>query len=155
MRYTLLFTIAILGFTACKKDKYTSAPQISFKSIEPDVWNGLNLNQFAGPTLTLHLTDAEGDFGFENGKDTSYAYIKNITIPPYKIDSVKFPVLPNQIKKNLNVDIDVLIRSSILNNSGRPRPFVDTVYFEVYVKDFAKNKSNVIVTGKPLYLVVN
>ena len=99
------------------------------------------------------MTDAEGDFGFENGKDTSYAYIKNITIPPYKIDSVKFPVLPNQIKKNLSVDVEVLMRS-VLANSGRPRPYVDTLYFEVYVKDFAKNKSNVIVTDKPVYLVV-
>ena len=153
MRYTLLFTIAILGFTACKKDKYTSAPQISFKSIEPDVWDNSNLNPTAGPILKFHLTDAEGDFGFQNGKDTSYAYIKNITIPPYKIDSVKFPVLPNQIKKNLSVDVEVLIRS-VLANSGRPRPYVDTLYFEVYVKDFAKNKSNVIVTDKPVYLVV-
>lgn len=154
MRYSLLISIFALLFLGCKKDKYTSAPQISFKSISPDVWDNSNLNPNEGPVLTLHLTDAEGDFGFNDGKDTSYAYIKNITVPPYRTDSVKFPNLPSQIKSNLNVDVDVLLRS-VLANSGRTRPFVDTLYFEVYVKDYAKNKSNVIVTEKPVYLFVN
>lgn len=27
----------------------------------------------------------------------------------------------------------------------------DTIYYKVYVKDFAKNKSNEIQTGKPIY----
>jgi hypothetical protein len=154
MRYSLLFAIAILFFTACKKDKYTTAPQISFKSLSPDVWDNSNLDPTAGPIVTLELTDAEGDFGFNRGADTSYAYIKNITIPPYRVDSVKFPALPSQIGKNMKVEVDVLLRS-VLANSGRPRPFVDTLYFEVYVKDFAKNKSNVIKTDKPVYLIVN
>ncbi len=52
------------------------------------------------------------------------------------------------------MDVNVLLRS-VLVNSGRPRPFVDTLYFEVYVTDFAKNKSNVIKTDKPVYLIVN
>jgi hypothetical protein len=154
MRYSLLISIFALIFIGCNKDKYTSAPQISFKSLKPDVWDNSNLDPTAGPVLTLELTDAEGDFGFNNGIDTSYAYIKNITIPPYRVDSVKFPNLPSQIKKNLKVDVDILLRS-VLANSGRPRPFVDTLYFEVYVKDFAKNKSNVIKTDKPVYLIVN
>jgi hypothetical protein len=118
------------------------------------VWDVSNLNANEGPILTLHLTDAEGDFGFVDRQDTSYVYLKNISIPPFKIDSVKFPTIPNQIKNNLNVDVEVLLRS-VLAISGRPRPHVDTLYFEAYVKDFAKNKSNVIVTEKPVYLVVN
>ena len=36
MRYTLLFTIVILAFSACKKEKFTTAPQISYKSISPN-----------------------------------------------------------------------------------------------------------------------
>lgn len=154
MRYTLVISILALFFIACKKDKYTSAPQISFKSVKPDVWYNSNLDPTQGPILTIELTDAEGDFGFNNGKDTSYVYVKNITIPPYKIDSLKFPNLPNLDTKNLKADVSVMIRS-VLSNSGRPKPFTDTLYFEVYVKDFAKNKSNVITTTKPVYLVVD
>jgi hypothetical protein len=153
MRYCLLISILALGFVACKKDKFTSAPQISFKSINPDNWDNANLNSNEGPVITIHLTDSEGDFGFADGHDTSYAYVKNISIPPFREDSIKFPTLPNSIKKNLDVDVDLMIRR-VLANSGRPRPFVDTLYFEVYVKDFAKNKSNVIRTEKPLYLYV-
>lgn len=154
MRYTLIISILALAFVACKKDKYTTAPQITFKSINPQYWDNSNLNSNEGPILTIHLTDSEGDFGFQDNKDTSYVYVKNVSIAPYKIDSLKFPQLTNMETKNLNVDVSVMIRS-LLNNSGRPKPFVDTLYFEVYVKDFAKNKSNVITTPKPVYLVVN
>lgn len=153
MRYTLLISILALLFIGCKKDKFTTAPQISFKSVKPDVWYSSNINPYEGPLLTIHLTDSEGDFGFANNKDTSYVYVKNITIPPYKIDSLKFPSLTSLNTKNLNVDVSVMIRS-VLQGSGRPKPYVDTLYFEVYVKDFAKNKSNVITTDKPVYYVV-
>jgi hypothetical protein len=32
------------------------------------------------------------------------------------------------------------------NNSKK-----DTIYYEIYIKDFAKNKSNVIRSDKPVY----
>src|ERR1700754_890892 len=105
MRYSLLISIFAFFFIGCNKDKYSSVPQISFKSLKPDQWDNSNLDQTAGPILTMELTDAEGDFG-----DTSYAYIKNITIPPFREDSVRFPTLPGNIKKNMKVNVDVLLR---------------------------------------------
>jgi hypothetical protein len=152
MRYTILIALLVVTFVACKKDKFTTVPQIKFKSIKPDVWPGSNLNPNEGPILTIGLTDAEGDFGFQDNKDTSYVYVKNISIAPFKLDSLKFPVLTAIDRKNLNVDVSVNLRS-VLAQSNRPRPKVDTLYFEVYVKDFAKNKSNVIKTDKPLFFV--
>ena len=154
MRYTLVISILAIAFVACKKDKYTSAPQISFKSISPQYWDAANTNPYDGPFLTIHLTDAEGDFGPLTSKDTSYVYIKNISVAPYKTDSLKFPQLTNLDTRNLKADVSVMIRS-VLANSGRPTPHVDTLYFEIYVKDFAKNKSNVITTPKPVYYLVN
>lgn len=153
MRYSLLISILVLSLVACKKDKYTSAPQISFESIKPDVWDVTNLDPTQGPILTFHLTDAEGDIGFNDNQDTSYIYVKNLTVAPYKTDSLKFPNLTGMNKKNLNVDVSVLIRS-VLQPSSRPRPHVDTLFFELYVKDFAKNKSNVLTPDKPVYYVV-
>jgi hypothetical protein len=154
MRYTLLIIAVCLLFTACKKDKFTTAPQISFNSYEPNTWYS-NSTISPGPMLNIQLTDAEGDFGFNDNKDTSYVYIKNLTIPPFDIDSLKFPVLSNTVaKKNFNAEISVDLREGrgILRGSGI-RNRVDTLYFEVYVKDFAKNKSNVIKTTKPFYLI--
>jgi hypothetical protein len=154
MRYILIIAVLGLGFLGCKKDKFNTVPQITFKKISPDTWFTTNLDPTQGPILTFKLTDAEGDFGFNNNQDTSYVYVKNITVPPYKLDSLKFPVLTGFNRSNLQVDVEVNIRSVLASSysSGRPLPYVDTLQFEVYVKDFAKNKSNVII-AEPLYYI--
>ncbi len=149
MRYILLLAVVVVGFSACKKDKFNTVPQIKFKSISPNTWLSTNLDPTQGPILTINLTDAEGDFGFNDNKDTSYIYVKNITVP--KLDSLKFPVLTGVKTKDLDVDLDINLRSVLLASSTLPH--TDTLQFEVYVKDFAKNKSNVIIAG-PVYYVV-
>ena len=154
MRYILILGAIVLGFLSCKKDKFNTVPQITFKNISPDTWLTTNLDQNQSPVITFKLTDAEGDFGFNNNIDTSYIYVKNISVAPFKLDSMKFPELIGLNRANLNVDVEVKIRSVLASTySGGPRPHVDTLRFEVYVKDFAKNKSNVIL-AQPLYYVV-
>lgn len=160
MRYLLVAVVFSVALISCGKDKFTSAPQIKFKSITPSFFsNTLTGTDFA--YLTLELTDAEGDFGFAEGKDTSYVFIKNITVPPFKLDSFKFPAaLSKAVKKNFKADLEIDLEgdinipgSGVLQASNRPNPKVDTLYFEVYVKDFAKNKSNVIKTTDPLLYI--
>jgi hypothetical protein len=151
MRYILLLAVVVAGFSACKKDKFNTVPQIKFKSISPNTWLSTNLDPTQGPVLTINLTDAEGDFGFNDNKDTSYIYVKNITVSPFKQDSLKFPVLTGVKTKDLDVDLDINLRAFLASSSGTPH--TDTLKFEVYVKDFAKNKSNVII-AEPVYYVV-
>jgi len=147
MRYSLLFTIAILFFTACKKDKYTTAPQISFKSFS--ALEASNYTTVAGqPVLILEVTDAEGDLGDISSTEQSKVYIKNMLTN--KEDSLVFPDLRSISKSNFKADIEVGLRN-VLGGRSLPtsqRPYQDTLHFEVYVKDFAKNKSNVILTDK-------
>ncbi len=149
-----LILISVFLFS-CGKDKFTTVPQIKFKSIKPNSYRSgtLNTDPQSPPILSIQLTDAEGDFGFSL-KDTSYVYIKNLTISPFNIDSIRFP--SNLVRKsNLNatVEVNLATASRLLGNSGSlPRPYTDTVFFEVYVQDFAKNKSNVIKTSEPLYI---
>ncbi len=152
MRTTLYIAAVLLSFSSCKKNKYTTVPQIKFNSIKPNVAYSNNLDATSGPVLSIQLTDLEGDFGFSN-KDTSYVYVKNIITPPNKIDSFKFPAALSSInRKSLNVEVDVLI-NSVLQTSNQPvKPYTDTLYFDVYVKDFAKNKSNTIKVG-PVYYI--
>jgi hypothetical protein len=154
MRYILILAVIALGFLGCKKDKFNTVPEITFKSVSPDTWYTTNLDP-TRPVLTFKLRDAEGDFGFNNNKDTSYVYIKNIKVPPFRIDSLKFPVLSGFSRSNLDVDVEVSINSVLASTytSGRPRPYTDTLQFEVYVKDFAKNKSNVLLV-QPVYFIV-
>ena len=159
MRHLFFLFFACVFFSACNKDKYTSAPQIKFKSItSPFFANSLTDK----PILIIELTDAEGDFGFKEGKDTSYVFVKN-TRSPFKLDSFKFPsALSKAVKKNFKGDVEIDLRGNGTGGSnalpgppplGARRPYTDTVYYEVYVKDFAKNKSNVIKTADPFLYI--
>lgn len=150
MRFTLVFAIIVLFFAACKKDKFTTAPQISFKSYNPDQGSNYS-NNSNEPVMILEITDAEGDLGFIAGKDTAKIYIKNLLTN--KEDSLIFPDLRAAGKSNFKAEIQL----GLLNVMGgrslpvNQRPYVDTLFFEVYVTDFAKNKSNVLVTDQPFY----
>jgi hypothetical protein len=151
MRYSLLFAIAILFFTTCKKDKYTTAPQIEFRSINPNTaFSNVSCNFQDIPVLTLRVTDAEGDLGFIDGSDTSYVFIKNLLTND--LDSVKLPDIRTAAVKNFSADIDINL-CAFLAASTRPRPKTDTLYFDVYVRDFAKNVSNTIRTTEPVYFI--
>jgi hypothetical protein len=149
MRYCLILTIGILFFTACKKDKYTTEPQIKFKSISPTtVVGGTNV---PAPILKINITDAEGDIGII-GSDTAFIYMKNLLTKDF--DSLPFPDLRNVASKKFIADVEINTASVFKCKSlpGNPPPLhTDTLYFEIYVKDFAKNKSNVITTEYPVY----
>ena len=152
MRTTILLAFSILFFSACKKDKYTTAPQISFKSISPNAFSSNNTileSEFA-PKLTISVTDAEGDLGFKLNQDTAKVFIKNLLTN--NLDSFNFPDLHRSAGKNFKADVTINLFNALeCRNSGPPRPRTDTLYFDVYVTDFAKNKSNVITTSDPVY----
>lgn len=151
MRFAFLFSLITL-LASCSKDKYTSEPQIEFKSIKPNTYKAGSTQFIQGPVLTIQLKDLEGDFGFNDNQDTSYVYVKNITTPPFNIDSLKFPTASAIKRKNLNAEVavDLASGSGLLGYSGSG---TDTLYFEIYVKDFAKHKSNVIKTPTPVYII--
>jgi hypothetical protein len=165
MRYLIIALLCTTIFFSCKKSDGNSAPKIKFKSITPELISGAPAGSIL-PILTIEVSDDDGDLGFADGKDTSYIFIKNLTVDPFKMDSFKFPSSLSQLPKSTfksyqNVDIDLngnnifgpgrslAYPSSILTNTPRR----DTAFYEVYVRDFGKNKSNVIKTDKPLVFV--
>lgn len=159
MRYLFAAIMVFLVCVSCNKDKYTSAPQIKFKSITPSFINAPGPPS-SEPKLIIEVTDAEGDIGFKPGKDTSYVFIKNITVPPFKIDSFKFPAaLGSATGKNFKGDVEIALGgdgspgSGVLASTCATSNCTDTLFFEVYVTDFKKNKSNVIKTEKPVLFI--
>lgn len=147
MRYSLLFTIAILFLAACKKDKYTTAPQITFKSYSA-AEASTRTTDADQPLMVLEVTDAEGDLGNISSTEQAKVYIKNLLT--LKEDSLLFPDIRGIAGSNFKANIEVGLKR-VLGGRDLPlnqRPYQDTLYFEVYVKDFAKNKSNVLVTDK-------
>lgn len=151
MRYTLLIAGLAILFSACKKDKFTTVPQISYKSVKPNTaFSNIPPSQQSIPVLTISVTDAEGDLGFIDGKDTSKVYIKNLLTN--REDSLILPNISTASVKDFKGDIEINL-ASLLGASARPRPKTDTLYFEIYIKDFAKNKSNVIKSGDPVFYI--
>lgn len=151
MRYIFIIVLSIIFFSACKKEEFTDAPHITYKSIKPNVAHSNIPFEFQpAPILTIHLTDGNGDVGFKANSDTSFVYIKNLLTN--KMDSFLLPDLKATARKNFEADVEISL-VDILETSLLPPPKVDTIYFEVYVKDFAKNKSNVIVTNDPVYFI--
>ena len=151
--YKLFLFFAVIGlFSSCKKDKYTTVPQIEFKDIKPqDFASNLNiLYRDQAPQLIIGITDAEGDLGIIAGEDTSRVYLKNLN--SNNIDSMDFPDLKSYAKKNFKADVSINLYDALECKPGNSpaRPRTDSIYYEVYVKDFAGNKSNVIKTGKPV-----
>ncbi len=150
MRYLILAILTSVLIFSCKKNNSNTAPEIKFESITSAFIK--NLDPTTSPILTISISDAEGDLGFKDGADTSYVFVKNISNPPFRIDSFKFPEsLASVPKNNFKADVDIAVRSLLPATGSGPRR--DSVYFEVYVKDFAKNKSNVIKTDDPLVYI--
>jgi len=156
MRNTIIIFIISLIAVSCSKDKFTSVPQIKFKSVDPNaVYRGAIIGSDAIPEITINVTDKEGDLGYKSGKDTAYVFIKSfinrVAFP--KIDSFKMPDIESVVTKNFQADIRINTFDFLRGSSpAPPRGKADTLVYEIYIKDFAKNKSNVVTTD-PIYYV--
>jgi|GEM_PF-638217 len=135
MRYTLLIAIAALLFMGCSKDN--PAPEIKFKSFDPDTY--YRSSPLSNPQMTLELKDGDGDLG-----DSSFLYILNLRTTDF--DSIALPDLGVAAVKNFKGDVLVNMQQYIRFINP-----VDTLVFELYLKDNARIKSNVVRTG-PLYI---
>lgn len=148
MRIIILLAAVILFSTSCKKDKFTTEPQIEYLRVDPNA-TSIDLGAVV-PDIEFRIRDAEGDLGLKTGADTSFIYLKNLLTG--KFDSLPFPNLQLSAKNNFQADVSASI-NRVLECKSLPSGdlHTDTLYFEIYVKDFAKNKSNVITTGDPIY----
>ncbi len=150
MRNILSATFLLLAFTACKKDNFSTEPQIQFKSVNPNAVTTQSGSVI--PEITFSITDQDGDIGPKPGIDTAYIYmVNNLT---GKSDSLPFPNLEAAGKARFKADVSVSIATVL---ECKPIPggaeHVDTLYFDVYVRDFERNKSNVMTTGAPVYFL--
>jgi hypothetical protein len=143
MRIIVLAVFLGLFLVSCKKDKFTSEPQIEFKSVDPN-FTSIDVGA-AVPQVTFSVTDSEGDLGFRSGSDTAFIYISN---RKSKSDSLPFPDLGASGKSNFKADVTVSLANFLeCTPLTPPELHIDTLYFDIYVRDFKKNKSNVIATS--------
>lgn len=137
MRKTFLFSILIFFFTSCGKDKFTTKPQLKYKSANTTV---LNRNQTL--SMTLSFTDAEGDLTGSvtvrksvrpcpNG-DTSGSWVQAYTLP-------EFPSGRDQ-------EGDIIVSFPYVDLNPFCPPRNDTAIFKFVLRDQANNESDTAVS---------
>ncbi|MBA3827522.1 MAG: hypothetical protein H0X33_01155 [Taibaiella sp.] len=151
MRYfTALAFLSVLALASCRKNNASKIPHISTLSIAPDSIIGGS----SGDTvyLSFHFTDGDADLG-NNQNTTNYdIYIKDLRTNT--VTGYFFPSIPSQIE-DPNVGLEGDCRIKLLAAFIIPRPdhlLLDTVRYEVYIKDKAQNESNHLTTPNIIIL---
>ena len=137
MRNTVLFSIIILSLLSCKKDKYTTIPQLKYKSV-----NTKKLSQGQTIVFTLTFTDAEGDF-----VPDSALFVEKFE--PKCVNSrfkqyYKFPVFPTSKDQSGEILVSYTYPSQSFLGPQCNRN--DTAIFKFVLRDKAKNKSDTAVS---------
>lgn len=141
MRAKVLIGLCILGVVAaCNKDKFTTEPKLTFKSI-----NGNQFSQGAQVSFVLTATDKEGDI-----KDTLWVQRRSFKCPETVSDSgVAYILSPDIVKKN-NLDLefevtynyDVSVPPILTGCSQKD----DSCYFRFWIKDNEEHTSDTVVS---------
>lgn len=149
MKAKLLIAVVILAtvWIACSKDKFTTKPQITFKSVNGNVFSAGNLVDFQ-----LEATDKEGDL-----QDT--IYVQRVTTVCPDLNSVTPFQMPASVKKgDLKAQVNI---TYVYRNPNPPYALLagcterdDTATFKFWVKDVAGHVSDTI-QAPPIVLLKN
>lgn len=141
MRFLLIF-FALFVIAGCQKDKFTTKPQLTIKSI-----NSTDISGSQDIVITLDLTDKEGDF------TSFFAVKKTVNACPSSdfTDSTLFQIPQDFIdtKKTegeVTITLDRIHRgaNTCLATGGGVK--VDTSIFSFWTRDAAGNVSDTIST---------
>jgi len=134
----ILYIILLIFLFSCKKENPISViPEIEFISISPIV-----IQEFSDEiTITIYYFDANGDLG-ENNPD-----VKNMFVKDNRNDIEYEYRIPELTPSGSNIAIqgnfDIIINGTGITNESS----IQNVNYDIYVKDRAANKSNVITTS--------
>ena len=150
MRRThLLIFLALVAVVSCDKNKYTTKPQITIKSVSPPEMTRDHLL-----SIVLEFTDKEGDI-----TDTLY-FVKQIlnenqkgTAQEFLVSNIKLPIYPKAIQGEMEIRFARRIGLGV-PLLGDPLTIQnDTVIFHMAVKDAAGNWSDTLTTANPIGII--
>ena len=142
----LVAVIAICFFAACSKDKYTTKPQLKYKSV-----NTRTLSRNQTLTFTLQVTDAEGDL-----QDSLWVQeiVKNCADGG---GTVRYKMPEFTSVKDLKGDIEICYAYGI--NRGCPDIYEpkcpgknDSATYKFWIQDKAKNVSDTVTSDQVVIL---
>jgi len=158
-RILFLLTIAVIVWASCSKKPYNYypiEPQIYYKSVQP------NLIDFNDTTAAVQVTftfnDGDGDLGTDETTSTNAIYFKDSrdTSAADTTFGYPFPYISSDKRpKNGSLEGNVVVTLnrayfSVLDSLHLALRG-DTLHYNIYIKDNAGHKSNVITTD-PIYI---
>lgn len=155
--FLLLSLVALFASCVKKPGSYPPEPQIYYLSTRPNLVNFKDTS--SGVKIELKFTDGDGDIGRDPKQEVNSVFIRYSKDTSSGTDYT-FPQPFPFIDENMRPK-DGGLEGFITINLGRQYFSVtdslhlalgkDTVYWDVYIKDDAGHKSNVIRTD-PIYL---
>jgi hypothetical protein len=142
----VLLASTIIGFTMClRPPDYPIIPHISFVRMSKN-----SIKQGNGPSDSLRLffnfEDGDGDIGSNDSLNIFLTDTRQSNAAP---EPFRMPFVPEQGAKNgISGEISLLVYTTCcLPTCGSPlNKAMDSLFFDVYIKDRSGNKSNVVRT---------
>lgn len=143
--YCRFISYALISFVllliACKKQpSYSDTPTLSFVRL-----NTTTVKQGTDPiVIDMKFTDGDGDIGLDQADTTNDIDIYDVRTNyprihyPYRMPNVT----PSGTQKAISAELNITIPNTFL----RPGASVDTLRYEITIKDRAGNRSNTILT---------
>jgi hypothetical protein len=143
--YVLLATV-IIGFVMClRPPDYPIIPKIGFVRMSKNTMKqGDGLNDSL--RLILSFEDGDGDIG---SSDSINVFLYDTRQPNASPEIARMPFVPEAGAKNgISGEISLLVYTTCcLPTCNSPlNKAMDSLYFDVFIKDRAGNKSNVVRT---------
>ncbi len=157
---TIIFLFALLTgssiFQYCiKPPDYPNEPVIAFKSQTKNLLRQTGLGTPDSVLITFSFTDGDGDLGSENNELPDIFITDSrdsVTKPPYSIPFIGSQGTGNGISGEVSIALPTTCCIYFPPGSEFPLTCLDvpiafdTLFYTIYIKDRAGNKSNVIQT---------
>ncbi|ATL48001.1 hypothetical protein COR50_12960 [Chitinophaga caeni] len=140
------FAIAlILVISACSKESSgDSKPAISFKEFSTDVLT-LDFPSDYKFGITLNIQDKDGDI-----EDSAFVKIRFLD-PPEDRNYQPYQMPELGVYGGKDIDAELVLYLNMIDFNRDNQPEVDSVYFDIFVKDRKGNYSDTITTPKMAY----
>ena len=144
--FFVAFALVVVGFVTCiRPPDYPIIPRIAFVRMTKNTLKQGNTSSDS-LRLTLSFEDGDGDIG---SNDSLNVFLKDTRQSGATPESFRMPLVPEQGAKNgISGEISLLVYTTCcLPGCGSQlnKP-VDSLFYDVYIKDRAGNKSNVVRT---------
>jgi hypothetical protein len=150
----LLSALLLGGIYSCRKSSNSPIPYIELISLSPDTIKGGSPADTA--FLTFHFSDGDGDLGNDISQGDYDVFLRDMRDSVYPILRFPFPNIPDEARDPIDglrgqgaialYGVNLIPRQDTIHKFRG-----DTVVYQMWIMDRAKNLSNVITTT-PLYI---